>query len=191
MKVILASNSPRRKEILQNQNVKFDVLVSNINEFSKSTLPSEIVCGIAKQKAFAVKNQYELDNNCLIIAADTLVFAGGEVLGKPNDKEDAKRMITLLSDSTHQVFTGIALIYNNNILTDSEETIVEFNKMSEEEIENYINSSEPYDKAGGYAVQGLAAKYIKRIDGCYNNVVGLPISKFYQMLKQLGLENIF
>ena len=160
MRVVLASKSPRRKEILENLGLKFDVIVADAEES----------CDIA--------------DGCLIIASDTLVFAEGEFLGKPKDRSDAKRMIEMLSGKAHSVVSGLYLSYGGKEYSDAGETKVIFDEMTESEIDDYISSPEPYDKAGGYAVQGLASLYVSGIEGDYFNVVGLPVNLLYKALKQ-------
>lgn len=198
MRVILASKSPRRREILEMLGVKFDILSADTDEKCSEVLPCRRVEELAYQKAYAVKEMLMRDGtgqgggalragedgDCLIIACDTLVYCGGVFLGKPRDREDARRMLEMISDGKHEVWSGICLWYNGKFVTASEVTEVEFCRLDCDEIERYLDSGEPYDKAGAYAVQGGAARYIKGLDGDYFNVVGLPVSLLYSTLKE-------
>lgn len=184
MNWILASGSPRRKEILQNLGVHFEVITADIEETCDKTDPAEIVCELAARKASAVAERIGQTDR-LIVAADTLVACDGNVLGKPADVADATAMLQMLSGRTHEVFSGISLILGDRQITECECTAVTFDKMTDDEIAAYIASGEPFDKAGGYAVQGKAAVYIQKLDGCYFNVVGLPVHRLYQMLQEL------
>lgn len=182
MQTILASASPRRKELLSLLINDFNVLTSDIDESTEKSLPHEIVKDLAQKKALAVKKLAKDDD--LIISADTLVFLNKQRLGKPRDVSDAKYMLSALSNKTHSVYTGFCLIFNDKILTDFERTDVTFNPLTDEEIDAYIATLEPMDKAGAYGIQGYASRFIKKIDGCYFNVVGLPISKLYNSLRE-------
>ncbi len=188
IKVILASGSPRRKELLQMIVPEFEVVVSDCEEIITKKEPKEVTKELALQKAMAVAKEVDEPNKVVIIGSDTVVSAKGEILGKPLDKEDARRMIHMLSGDSHMVSTGVALVYKENgkitqMKQFAETTLVYVSKMSEEEIEEYLATSEPYDKAGSYAVQGLFGKFISRIEGDYNTVVGLPVNRLYQELK--------
>ena len=184
MKVILASKSPRRKEILENLGMKFDIVVADADESCDIADPCERVSALAAIKGRAVKDMLEESGDTLIIACDTLVYAEGEFLGKPRDKEDAKRMMGLLSGKAHSVVSGLYLSLGDKEFMGAEETRVIFDEMTDGEIESYISSDEPYDKAGGYAVQGLASLYVKGLEGDYFNVVGLPVNLLYNTLKK-------
>lgn len=183
-KIILASNSPRRKEILANLGVEFTSAVSKFNEtIDKSMHPYELVCHLALEKAKGVLRQgYE---DAIIIAADTLVVHD-RILGKPRNEMEAYTMLKSLSGEEHQVVTGIALVdcATGLQITDYETTKVYFREISDREINAYINSGEPMDKAGAYGIQGKASLFIRKIDGDYFNVVGLPIFKLGEMLKK-------
>ncbi len=179
---ILASGSPRRKEILQNLGINFEVITAEVDETCDKTDPAEIVCELAARKASAVAERIGKTDR-FILAADTLVACDGKVLGKPADAADAASMLRMLSGRTHQVFSGISLIRGDRQITEYECTAVTFDQMTEDEIARYIESGEPFDKAGGYAVQGKAAVFIKKLDGCYFNVVGLPVHRLYRMLQ--------
>ena len=190
MRVILASKSPRRKEILRNLGVKFDVIVADADESCDIADPLERVGALAEIKGRAVLEKLgDEGSDCLIIASDTLVYAGGEFLGKPRDQDDARRMIEILSGKAHLVVSGLYLAFGGEEFTGASATKVIFDKMTDAEIEDYINSPEPYDKAGGYAVQGLASLYVSGIEGDYFNVVGLPVNLMYKSLKsKFGIE---
>lgn len=194
MRIILASKSPRRREILDMLGVKFDILSADTDEKCSEAEPDRRVEVLAYQKAYAVKemlvqSQGDLcdcgdGEECLIIACDTLVYCGGVFLGKPRDREDARRMLEMISDGVHEVWSGICLWYKGKFVTASESTRVEFCRLDCDEIERYLDSGEPYDKAGAYAVQGGAARYIRGLDGDYFNVVGLPVNLLYSTLKE-------
>lgn len=184
MKIILASKSPRRKELFEQIGVIPEIIVSEADENIEEKDPKELVKKLSRIKAEAVYNSLiEKDDFC-VVGADTVVYAEGEILGKPKDKEDARRMIRNLSDNVHSVFTGFTLLFKDGRkITDCCETKVFVYKMTEEEIEEYISTKEPYDKAGAYGIQGRFGKYVEKIDGDYNNVVGLPVSKIMQNIK--------
>ena len=187
MKVVLASKSPRRKEILENLGMKFDIVVADADESCDISDPRERVSALAAVKGRAVKELICArgeSTDTLIIACDTLVYAEGEFLGKPKDKDDARRMMGLLSGKAHSVVSGLYLSLGDKEFMGAEETKVIFDEMTEQEIESYISSDEPYDKAGGYAVQGLASLYVKGLEGDYFNVVGLPVNLLYNTLKK-------
>lgn len=180
--IILASKSPRRKEILANAHIHFDVMAQDTEENFPSDLdPKEAIQMVAKAKAEAV---YRLKPKHLVIGADTIVLIDNEVLGKPKNTEDAIRMLSLLQGRTHQVITGVCIIYRDEAKTFAEVTEVTFAPMSIEEIQDYINKENVMDKAGAYAIQGMAGRYITGIRGEYYNVMGLPIAGLYQNLKE-------
>ena len=197
MRVVLASGSPRRRELLKKIYKDFEVLTSDVDESIDLCKPDEIVEELAKRKAEAVfnslvqKDEAEC-NDILVIGSDTIVYYDGDVLGKPEDEEDARAMISMLSDRTHQVYTGVALVYikqNSNPLTVTfnDVTDVTFYDIDKFDIADYIKSGSPMDKAGAYGIQDDFAKHVKKIDGDYNNVVGLPVAKLYQKLKECKL----
>lgn len=192
MKFVLASKSPRRKEILQNIGLKFDVICSDADENCSITDPRKYAEEVANRKAKAVYNHLkdmDIDADTLIIAADTSVVCKNEILGKPLDKNDARRMLSLLSGSTHEVISGISLIFGGRICSASEVTTVTFDEMSAEDIEYLVNSDEPYDKAGAYAIQGLTSMWIRGIGGDYFNVVGLPVNLLCRLAKsEFGID---
>lgn len=192
MRVILASKSPRRKEILENLDLKFEVIVADADESCDISDPCHRVGALAAVKGRAVLEKIKVSGcvtDTLIIASDTLVYAGGEFLGKPQNKDDARRMIKLLSGRSHSVVSGLYLYLNGKEFTGASETKVVFDEMTDGEVEDYISSSEPYDKAGGYAVQGLASLYVSGLEGDYFNVVGLPVNLLYKSLKnEFGID---
>ena len=205
--IILASASPRRRELLSQIGVEYEVIPSRIEEVVTSTVPSEIVMELAKQKAEDIAIQVNLPGK-IVLGADTIVALNGEVMGKPTDEEDAFSMISKLQNNTHQVYTGVSISFlkeDGTVFSHVfyEETEVFVYPMSEEEIWSYLKTkastsssavskwnpeSTPYeceDKAGGYGIQGSFAAYIRGIKGDYNNVVGLPIGRVYQELKNV------
>ena len=185
--LILASQSPRRKEILQAAGIPFQVRIGNVDEsVLNGEAPMSYVRRLAAVKAMAVKR----DAGDMILAADTTVVAEGEILGKPENDDDAKRMLRKLSGRSHEVLTGICLFSGSKLQIDAESTTVYFAALSEEEIEQYVASGEHHDKAGAYGIQGRASKFIQRVEGCYFNVVGLPISLVYRHLKAAGYEGL-
>lgn len=180
--IILASKSPRRKEILANAKIPFDVVVQDAEEtFPSDVEPLVAIQQVAKAKAEAV---YREKPKHLVIGADTIVLIDNEVLGKPKNTEDAVRMLNLLQGRTHQVITGVCIIYQDEAKTFAEVTEVTFAPMPMEEIQDYIKKENVLDKAGAYAIQGMAGRYITSIKGEYYNVVGLPIANLYQSLKE-------
>lgn len=179
MKLVLASKSPRRSEILKNAGIDFTVRVADADEtIPDGTKPEDAVVFLAARKAMAVPRTEDET----VLGADTIVVLDDKILGKPKDKEDAYNMIKSLSGRVHSVFTGVCAIGNGISLTFAEETKVEFYPLSDDEIYEYINTDEPYDKAGAYGIQGLASKFIRGIQGDYFNVVGLPMSSVYKKI---------
>ena len=186
---VLASASPRRKELLTQIGIKFRTCTSKKEEEILRNKPEDIVKDLSYTKA---RDVYERGNrDAIVIGADTIVVADEVVLGKPKDEAEAFAMIKKLQGDTHQVYTGVSIIWeqNNNTHVSSfvAMTEVELYYMSDEEIKKYVAMTEPYDKAGGYAIQGYFARYVRQIKGDYNNVVGLPIGKLYQVLNSLNL----
>jgi septum formation protein len=179
--IILASNSPRRKEILTTAGISFTVEPANIEETIDENLsPIDVPVSLARQKARYI---YERHPECLVIGADTIVLAEGYILGKPVDYRDAKQMLELLNGRKHSVITGIYMISKEKAKELSVVTEVEFAHMTDDEIEEYISTGDVFDKAGAYGIQGFAGRYIKGIKGDYFNVVGLPINALYEALK--------
>lgn len=181
VRVILASASPRRAELLRAAGLAFDVRPADVDEsILPGESPSDYVSRLAEAKARVV---HERDSDRTVLAADTAVVVDGHVLGKPLDQADAERMLRLISGRTHEVLTAVSLFHPGQIVdTRVELTTVEFAGLSESDIAWYVSSGEPMDKAGAYAVQGLASRFVTRLDGSYSNVVGLPIALVYQML---------
>lgn len=192
IRIILASNSPRRKEILGNLGLKFQVVSPDVEERTDQNSANAAVEELSLQKAKAVhkllKDKGDSLENTLIIAADTVVVHGLKMLGKPKTPAAAKKMLQRLMNDTHFVMTGVSLIYNNRIACQSELTKIHFTNIPEQEIDTYVKSGEPMDKAGGYGIQGKASLWIDRIDGDYFNVVGFPVHRFYTMLNGLGIS---
>lgn len=184
-KVILASASPRRRELLKQAGFSFEVIESKADEHVSEKEPEVLVRELAKRKALAVAEL--INGEALVIGADTVVAIDGEILGKPKDEADAFRMLKEIQGRTHQVYTGVALIKKQETDVEvndfAERTDVTMYPMSDEEIYAYIATGEPGDKAGSYGIQGRAAIFIKGIQGDYNNVVGLPIGRLYQEVK--------
>ena len=178
----MASQSPRRKEILANAGLLFEVRATEVDEsLTGEDSPNGHARRLAQSKAFAVP----MNPGEVILAADTIVIVDELVLGKPKDARDARRMLAMLSGRTHLVTTAICLRYNGGGIVDSESTLVRIVELTAAEMDAYAESGEPRDKAGAYAIQGLASKYIDRIEGCYFNVVGLPISLVWKHLRTL------
>lgn len=185
---VLASASPRRKELLSQIGIEFRTCTSKKEEEILRDDPEDIVKNLSYTKA---KDVYERNRNAVVIGADTIVVYDRRVMGKPKDSQEAYEMISKLQGEIHQVYTGVTIIWNQEgntrVSSFIQMTNVELYHMSEEQIQDYIATAEPYDKAGGYAIQGCFARYVKQIGGDYNNVVGLPIGKLYQILNSLEL----
>ena len=187
MKFILASKSPRRREILSELGLEFEIITADTDESCDLKDPCAFVEELALRKGLAVADR--LGDDKIIIASDTVVACGGEILGKPTDRDDAERMLNLLSGSRHQVISGIALISKQKQAVASEVTQVIFDTLTASDKEIYLSSSESYDKAGAYAIQGLASMWIKGIEGDYFNVVGLPVKGLHDLLlKEFGID---
>ena len=187
MKLILASASPRRAEILREAAIPFMVLSSAVDETPfPGESPQDHVQRLAIAKAELVAARAV--GPSIVIAADTVVTLEGRILGKPRSSDDARQMLQRLSGRTHSVVTGVALIRlpDAEQRTFVESTLVHFDKLSEEELNRYLATDEPYDKAGAYAIQGRAGRFIPRIEGCYFNVVGLPLARLQHSLNELG-----
>lgn len=188
MKYILASASPRRKELLKKTGISFEIIPSSIEERITKTIPSDIVMELAEQKARAVYEE-TCAQDLTVIGADTIVVYRGEILGKPADKSEAYDMLSMLSDRTHQVYTGVSLIIrkqgNLSVRTFYEKTDVTFYPVHKDDLHTYVESGDSLDKAGAYGIQGDFAIHVKEIKGDYNNVVGLPIGRLYQELQRI------
>lgn len=204
-KLVLASNSPRRKEILEKTGFSFDVMPSNVEEIVDSTVPSSVCMSLAKQKALDVASRIKIYNdehpdlvtpqNILVLGADTIVVFEEEILGKPDSEETAFSMLNKLSGNTHSVYTGVSLAFLSKDgrageISFYEKTDVTFYEMSEADIKAYIATGSPMDKAGAYGIQDYSAKFLKKIDGDYYNVVGLPIGRICEELKKLEVKTI-
>nr|WP_205169311.1 Maf family protein [Bacillus pakistanensis] len=186
--LILASSSPRRKMLLQQLHLDFSIIHSNVDEsIDRKVSPECVVTDLATRKALAVADDY---HSSYVIGSDTVVAQGDHILEKPKDKEEAKKMLSQLSGITHSVFTGVAVIFEGQQEVFYEKTDVTFWELTEQEILNYIETGEPYDKAGGYGIQALGALFVKEIKGDYASVVGLPISKLYRTLKKMGYPSL-
>ncbi len=194
MKYILASASPRRRKLLAQMGLSFEVIPAKGEELISSTEPKQVVMELAAQKAAEVAERYEkqsdpkqVTEDCMIIGADTVVVHKGEILGKPKDAADAVRMLESLSGDVHLVYTGVSLVVfqggEKYTHTFFEATDVRMHEMTGDEIYAYVDTGEPLDKAGSYGIQGQGGMFIDRIDGDYNNVVGLPIARLYQEMK--------
>ena len=195
-KIILASASPRRQELLKQVGLSFQVDPSHCEEKITKQEPDEMVKELSCQKAKDVAVKYAAlpqEEGLLVIGADTVVSCDGKILGKPESKEDAVRMLTMLSGRSHKVYTGVTLLYRENAQSVWEETCfaectqVTFYPMTQKEIERYVESGEPMDKAGSYGIQGKCAAFIEKIDGDYNNVVGLPVASVCLWLRKRGI----
>lgn len=186
MKLLLASASPRRAELLTQAGIPFRVEVPLINETAeKSSTPKGLVLKLARKKALEVSTRVQ---DRYILAADTIVTHNGEIIGKPFDKADAFRMLDLLSGKKHEVFTGLALLdaSTGRMENGAAVTSVWMKKLSALHIKNYVATGEPFDKAGAYAIQGFAGLFIEKIEGCYTNVVGLPLGLLYDLFMRSG-----
>ena len=204
-KIILASASPRRRELLTQIGLDFDVVVSETEEKINSTEPAKVVEELSAQKAEAVWEKLAVSGvfdpeqksgettmtDTLVLGADTVVACDGKILGKPADMEGAVAMLTMLQGRGHEVYTGVTILYEQNgerkTLTFHEKTIVHFYPMTDAQIREYVATGDPMDKAGSYGIQGFCARYIRGIEGDYNNVVGLPVGRVYQELHGLRL----
>ena len=186
--IILASQSARRRAILENLGVDFRVIVSHANEdLDEGTEPGRYVEILSVRKAEAVREELSrlVDiEDPLIIASDTVVVCDGKILGKPADKAEATAMLRMLSGRKHCVISGIAVIYRGKTVFSHELTEVEFREVSDDEIEAYVSTDEPYDKAGGYGIQDKASVFVRGINGDYHNVVGLPVFRLFRLLSE-------
>jgi septum formation protein len=187
MRLVLASASPRRAEVLRNAGFAFEAIPAQVDETPwKDETPVHLVRRLARLKAEAAASL--LTGTAVVVGADTEVVVNGDVLGKPAGTAEAQAMLRRLSGATHEVITGLELLRLPDRFSRSEHEVtrVTFAPLSDEEVNAYAASGEPLDKAGAYAVQGLGGRFITRIEGCYFNVVGLPLAKLYQLLRELG-----
>jgi septum formation protein len=194
VKLILASSSPRRAQILLDAGFDFTIQPANVDE---SLAPGEAVeayvARIAQAKAHAVAGRALADGTpAIVIAADTVVLAGKQILPKPKDADDARRMLRLLDATTHEVLTGLFVIraYDGISFAHLERTRVEFTRISDIDIDAYIQTKEPFDKAGAYGIQGIGGRFVRKVDGCYFNVMGLPLSRLWEILRQMRWEDL-
>ena len=184
MQIVLASKSPRRKEILATMGVDFIIDTPDVDETTEQgILPCDAVCEISRRKANAVSKKYD-DADVLVISADTVVVLDGKIIGKPKDKNDAFEILSYLSDKTHTVYTGFTVSYAGKAVSDFEKTDVHFKKLAENDILEYIASGEPMDKAGAYGIQQKGNLFVEYIHGDFYNVMGLPISKICVTIKK-------
>ena len=182
-RIVLASASPRRKELLSQVGYDFDIVVAKGEEVVTSDIPHQVVMELSAQKAKEVAAN--VPENTLVIGADTVVALGNKILGKPKNYEEAFDMISSFKNGSHSVFTGVTLVCNSVVKSFYVETIVHVYDMTKEEIDEYISSGDCYDKAGGYGIQGYFSRYVKGIEGDYFNVVGLPVSRLVQEIKRM------
>jgi len=183
-KLILASISPRRENLLRMIGFDFEVVNSQVDEQSEVyTIPEVHVLELAQKKALKVAEKID---GGLIIGADTVVVLNNQILGKPKDAKQAKEILQQLSGKTHEVYTGFAIVEkpSGEMLSEFVKTLVSFRKLADEEIDRYIQSGSPFDKAGGYGIQDQGALFVQKIDGCFYNVMGLPVTKLYQALEK-------
>lgn len=187
MRFVLASASPRRLTLLAQIGILADVRPSNFNEVEGNNIPAELMVRTnALGKGRDILSECAKDD--IIIAADTVVVLDNKVIGKPRDEEDAKRMLITLSGKEHKVITGVAVFHQGRELVETVITAVRFRKLAPDEIDAYISTGEPLDKAGAYGIQGYGTIFVEAINGCYNNVVGLPLARLYQMLAQMEVK---
>lgn len=186
MRVILASSSPRRLQLLQQIGIEAEVRPAAFDELSTGKMADEVVLANAVGKCQAVCAA--CGDKVPVIAADTVVVLDGQILGKPKDAADAVRMLTELSGRTHKVLTGVAVSFQGRQLAEVCGTEVIFRTLTADEIADYVATGEPLDKAGAYGIQGRGAVFVEKINGCYNNVVGLPLTRLHLMLAKLGVD---
>ena len=195
MRIILASASPRRKELLKQIGFDFEVITSHVEEKVTSLNPDRVVEELSRQKAEAVRELFSPCNEeMMIIGADTVVSLDGCILGKPSGSEEAEEMLKRLQGRRHEVYTGVTVLHHGKETADwtvkcfHESTAVQFYPMTEQEILEYIRTGDPLDKAGAYGIQGFCARYIKAVEGNYDNVVGLPVGVLYQEIKEFFIS---
>lgn len=193
-RIVLASGSPRRLELLGNLGLLFEVIPSNVDEtIPPGVTPGQLVQSLALQKAQGVLASLSADKDLVVIGADTMVVLDGDLIGKPEDEAEARAMLRRLSGRTHIVFTGVAVLEKRKnvelkTFEHVEESFVTFGNLSDAEIAAYVATREPLDKAGAYALQGIGAALVDRIEGCYTNIIGLPIPKVVAILRQAGVN---
>lgn len=185
-RIILASQSPRRKQLLKNLVDEFDIIPSDADEtLPEGATPAECAVEIARRKVFDIKAKR---SDFLIIGADTIVVYGDKILGKPSNEEEAFQMLSFLSGKVHSVYTGLVVSLGDKTLSYAEETQVTFRTLSDDMIKNYIKTGEPMDKAGAYGIQDKGSLLVEKINGDYFNVVGLPVCRLAKMLNELGIS---
>jgi septum formation protein len=193
MKLILASASPRRAEILRNAGIQFEIRKTDVDESRiVGELPGDYVRRLALAKALSAAAEYrDPIDKTLILGADTVVVVDADILGKPASQDDARSMLRRISGRVHEVHTGLALVRTPGTMQRVVEEItrVHFASLAAQEIEDYIATGEPFDKAGAYGIQGIGGRYVTRIEGCYFNVMGLPLARLWSLLRELGWEN--
>ncbi len=182
-KVILASASPRRQNIFEMIGITALQMPAHIDESNFCNNPRKLVTTHAENKALAIRKI--VDNDYLIVGSDTIVYQDSDILEKPENKYQAAEFLTRLSGTYHYVYTGVAISYKNQIYSGYEKTKVFFRNLTAKEIEEYINTKEPMDKAGAYGIQGMGSQFVKRISGCYFNVMGFPVYRFYKLLEEI------
>ncbi|MBH1941265.1 septum formation protein Maf [Mobilitalea sibirica] len=193
-RIILASESPRRKEIMETMGIPFEAMASNVEEVVRETLPEEMVQALAKLKSVNIAERIgHSDEDSIIIGADTMVFYQGHALGKPKDRADAIRILEMIADDSHEVYTGVSIIirrkgYKERIISFAVCTKVTVQPLTRQQIEDYVATGEPMDKAGAYGIQGSFGIFIQGIEGDYYNVVGFPIAKIYEELLHYGID---
>ena len=185
--ILLASGSPRRRELFTEAGLNFEVVSVDVDETPNEKKPKKVAQELSRRKAVAADREPASGRNKVIVAADTVVIHNKEVLGKPKDEADAVRMLTELSGAVHDVITGVTILTpGREEVTFSQRTRVRFRPLSEEEIRDYVATGEPMDKAGAYGIQGLGGRLVEGIDGDFNNVVGFPIDRFLAIMKAIG-----
>ena len=194
--IILASGSPRRREILSELGVELKIITADVDESSEECDAQALASSLARKKALAVYQKIlsegdSYTSNLPIIAADTVVFCDGEIMGKPRDRADARRMLKMLSGRAHEVSTGICVVSDGIPYCSAATTKVFVDELSDDEIEAYVDSGDPFDKAGGYGIQGIFSKHVSKIDGCYFNVVGLPVNALAHLFKEATSKALF
>lgn len=194
MKLILASSSQRRRELLTMCGYDYEIEVSRADESILEPDPERFVMKLAERKAMEVFDRLgarEVSDDCAepiaVLGSDTIVYYNGGIIGKPKDKEDAFRILSMLSGKTHEVYTGVAVVTEKGCLTECDTTRVTFEELSDKEIEKYVASGEPLDKAGAYGIQGPFGMFVKKVEGNYFTVIGLPLPTAYRLLKSVGI----
>lgn len=194
MKLILASSSQRRRELLTMCGYDYEIEVSRADESILEPDPERFVMKLAERKAMEVFDRLgarEVSDDCAepiaVLGSDTIVYYNGGIIGKPKDREDAFRILSMLSGKTHEVYTGVAVVTEKGCLAECDTTRVTFEELSDEEIEKYVASGEPLDKAGAYGIQGPFGMFVKKVEGNYFTVIGLPLPTAYRLLKSVGI----